>query len=197
MSDGADGVELIASRRFCDDGGYPVNANQSTTRRARDGAATIHTATDTPIHPRKPRRVRKAAATPVPDRPKSGPTRKRADGSATTSPLLPWRRQAPAPTATPTAAAAGKRPAGRTPKATLPGRQVPHTGSQHPAPPPPGPRSHPRPRLPPPRARHPHHHQGRQHRQDAQLTEDRLGNQRRSGSTGLRHEPGRIAPPTD
>jgi Putative transposase DNA-binding domain len=150
-------------------------ANQITTRRNRDGAASIRTPTDTPIHPR---RVPKAAAvTRVPDRRKSGPTRKRADDrSAKTSPLPPWRRQAPAP-ATPTRGT-GKRPAGRQPQTTHPGRQVPHTIST--------------PRRPHRvraailgRGFHRHLHAtpittpGRQHRQDAQITEDRAGNQRR------------------
>jgi hypothetical protein len=100
-------------------------ANQTTIRRTRDGAATIRTAIDTSVHPRTRRPDRAIAATPKPvrDRRKTGPTRKR--GGTTTSPLPPWRRQTPAP-ATPTTGT-GKRPAGRQPQATHPGRQVPHT----------------------------------------------------------------------
>jgi hypothetical protein len=102
-------------------------ANQTATRRDRDGNATIRTAMDVPVHHRKPRpsRAVQAATTPVPDRRKSGPTRTQARrGPTNTSPLPPWRRQTPAP-ATPTGT--GKRPAGRPPQTTHPGRQVPHT----------------------------------------------------------------------
>ena len=104
--------------------------NQTATRRNRDGTATIRTAADTPVHPRKrrPTRPDPAPATPR-DRRKTGPTRTRArTGPAATSPLLPLRRQTPAP-ATPTTGTAGKRPAGRQPEVTHPGRQVPHTVS--------------------------------------------------------------------
>ena len=100
-------------------------ANQTTTRRTPHGAATIRAAIDVPVHPRthRPDRAGQAAPKPVRDRRKTGPTRRRG-GTTRTSPLPPWRRQTPAP-ATPTGA--GKRPAGRQPQATHPGRQVPHT----------------------------------------------------------------------
>jgi hypothetical protein len=104
-------------------------ANQSATGRDRDGVASIRTAIDVPVHPRtrRPSRAVHPAPKPVRDRRKTGPTRKRSRGGTTTSPLPPWRRQTPAP-ATPTTGA-GKRPAGRQPQATHPGRQVPHTSS--------------------------------------------------------------------
>ena len=104
-------------------------ANQTATRRNRDGTALIRTATDVPVHPRKRRPARVAAAAPKPvrDRRKTGPTGKQArTGLTRTSPLPPSRRQTPAP-ATPTTRATGKRPAGRTPQTTHPGRQVPNT----------------------------------------------------------------------
>ncbi len=103
-------------------------ANQTATRRSREGSAIIRTGTDAPVHPRT-RCPTRAVPAPVTqrDRRKSGPTRKQArTGPAATSPLLPSRRQAPAP-ATPTTMVARKRPAGRTPEVTQPGRQVPNT----------------------------------------------------------------------
>jgi Putative transposase DNA-binding domain len=103
-------------------------ANQTATRRNRGGTATIRTTTDTPVHTRKRRPARKTAAAPKPtrDRRKSGPTRKQArTGPIRTTSLPPSRRQIPAP-ANPTPGP-GKRPAGRPPQVTPPGRQVPHT----------------------------------------------------------------------
>jgi hypothetical protein len=105
-------------------------ANQTNTRRNRDGTAVIRAATDTPVHPRnrRPDRTIAAAPKPVPDRRKTGATRKRPRGATTTtSPLPPSRRQDPAPATT---TGSGKRPAGRTPQTTHLGRQVPHTISR-------------------------------------------------------------------
>ena len=73
-------------------------ANQTTTRHTPNGAATIRTAIDVPVHPRTrhPDHNTGPAPKPVRDRRKTGSTRKRG-GTATTSPLPPWRRQTPAP----------------------------------------------------------------------------------------------------
>lgn len=105
-------------------------ANQTTTRRDRNGKATIRTATDTPVRRRARRPAPAEATRPVRDRRKTGPTRKQTrPTTAKTSRLLPSRRQVPAP-AHPSPRSAGKRPAGRTPQETNPPRtvhQVPHT----------------------------------------------------------------------
>jgi hypothetical protein len=109
-------------------------ANQSRARRDRNGNATIRTTIDVPVR-RRTRPPGRAAATPKPirDRRKTGPTPKQVrPATTTTSPLLPLRRQAPAP-AVPIATA-GQRPAGRTPQQTHPGLQVPHTVSTTPRP---------------------------------------------------------------
>src|SRR5258708_2439365 len=64
---------------------------------------------------------------PVRDRGKNGPTPKQArPATFKTSPLLPLRRQAPAPADFPEGAT-GQRPAGRTPQEAHPALQVPHT----------------------------------------------------------------------
>jgi hypothetical protein len=110
-------------------------ANQSRSRRDRNGNAAIRSATDVPVRRRPRRPIKGAAAAPNParDRRKTGPTPKQARPATTrTSPLPPLRRQAPAP-AVPIAMA-GQRPAGRTPQETHPGRQVPHTVSTTPRP---------------------------------------------------------------
>jgi hypothetical protein len=103
-------------------------ANQTTARRNRNGSATVRAATDTPVHTGKRHPAAKTPAAPKParQRRKSGPTRKQArTGPTQTSSLPPRRRQTPAP-ANPTPGP-GKRPAGRPPQVTHPGRQVPHT----------------------------------------------------------------------
>jgi hypothetical protein len=114
-----------ASRRIAGRG----LTNQNATRRHRNGTARIRTATDTPVHSRTRRPARKVATAPKPvrDRRKTGPTPQRGHPAPIkTSPLLPSRRQTPAP-ASPITRVVGKRPAGRTPPAAYPGRQVPHT----------------------------------------------------------------------
>ncbi|MER7893060.1 zinc ribbon domain-containing protein [Micromonospora sp. NPDC094482] len=106
--------------------------NQTKTRRDRNGRAAIRTATDTPVRRRTRQPARAATTGPARERRKNAPTPKQTrPARATTSPLLPLRRQVPAPTHPPTGSA-GKRPAGRTPQATSPSgpvRQVPHTAS--------------------------------------------------------------------
>jgi hypothetical protein len=106
-------------------------ANQRKARRNRHGKAAIRNADDAPVH-RRPRIPKShtlpAAARPVRDRRKTGPTLKQArSAAAKTARLLPERRQVPAPAVPITTS--GQRPAGRTPQATHPGRQVPHTVS--------------------------------------------------------------------
>ncbi|WP_203921438.1 zinc ribbon domain-containing protein [Rugosimonospora africana] len=106
--------------------------NQTNTRRERGDTAhgTIRTATDVPIS-HQPRRAKNpsAAAAPKPrrDRRKNGPTRTQVrPRTVKTPPLLPLRRQAPAPAQLPQATT-GKRPAGRLPQETHQVLQVPTT----------------------------------------------------------------------
>lgn len=101
-------------------------ASQAATRRDRDGVPTIRRATDVPVQLGRSCTDHKVVAgpKPVPDRRKAGATRKRPRGATTmTPPLLPSRRQDPAP-ASPSMRAAGQCPAGQQPETTHSGRQV-------------------------------------------------------------------------
>ncbi|WP_345637676.1 zinc ribbon domain-containing protein [Rugosimonospora acidiphila] len=108
-------------------------ANQTRTRRdPTTGGGIIRTAIDAPIHPHRPRRRKKTPGAAAPSRPrrdrrKNGPTRQQVrPATFRCSPLLPSRRQTPAPADSPQAVT-GKRPAGRLPQETHPGLQVPTT----------------------------------------------------------------------
>ncbi|MBM0238350.1 transposase [Micromonospora sp. ATA32] len=107
-------------------------ANQTKTRRDRNGNTAIRAATDAPVRRRARRPTPAATSKPVRERRKTEPTPKQTRPTgAKTSRLLPLRRQVPAP-AEPPPGTAGKRPAGRTPQETNPSgpvRQVPHTVS--------------------------------------------------------------------
>lgn len=106
-------------------------ASQSKARRGRNGNAAVRAAADVPVYRRKRRPMRPVVAHPRPvrERRKSGPTPKRVrPATVSTSPLLPLRRQAPAPADFPQEAV-GQRPAGRTPQDAYPVVQVPHTVS--------------------------------------------------------------------
>jgi transposase len=106
-------------------------ASQSKARRDRNGNAAIRAAADVPVGRRKRRSMRPVVATPRPvqDHRKTGPTPKQVrPATVKTSPLLPLRRQAPAPADFPQGAV-GQRPAGRTPQDAYPVLQVPHTVS--------------------------------------------------------------------
>ncbi|GAA5179589.1 hypothetical protein GCM10023322_10030 [Rugosimonospora acidiphila] len=108
--------------------------NQTTTRRDRTtGTGVIRTATDTRSTRDGPHGSRSNRGPAAPsksrrDRRKTGPTRTQVQPrTLRSSPLLPLRRQAPAPSAVALQAATGKRPAGRLPQETHPGLQVPTT----------------------------------------------------------------------
>ncbi|MEU4643957.1 zinc ribbon domain-containing protein, partial [Micromonospora sp. NPDC023814] len=107
-------------------------ANQTKTRRDRNGNTAIRAATDTPVRRRARRPTPTATTKLVRERRKTEPTPKQTRPTgAKTSRLLPLRRQVPAP-AEPSPGTAGKRPAGRTPQETNPSGpvcQVPHTAS--------------------------------------------------------------------